>query len=148
MKEANGDVQFDMTEEKTAEQRRIKDVHVKIGGRNIRLKYDMRVQMAVEDEMGIDFYELQDRLNKGKRVTKDVIRAIRIMGNEGLRLDGKEPDLTDEWLADHMEPAQTINYKVGALGAMVAGWFMETEDSEEEQDEVLNEIRKKNGNTD
>ena len=32
-----------------------------------------------------------------------------------------------------------------AMGAVTAGWFMESDQSEKEQDDVLAEIRKKNG---
>ena len=49
---------------------------------------------------------------------------------------------------DNMVPAQIINYRLAAMAALVAGWYMETDNSfEEKQDVVLNEIRKKNENT-
>ena len=72
---------------------------------------------------------------------------------EGSRLltverTGEAPDLTDDWLRENMKPAEIINYRLAALAATVAGWQMETDHSdEEEQDEVLNEIRKKNEST-
>ena len=127
---------------------KVKSAAVKIGGRVIPLRYGMRVQEQVDEELEMDFYELQTKLDKGKRNTKETIKIIRMLGNEGLRFAGKEPDLTDDWLRDHMQPAEIINYRLAALAAMTAGWQMETDNSdEEEQDEVLNEIRKKNEST-
>ena len=70
------------------------------------------------------------------------------MGNEGLRLAGEEPDLTDEWLTDRMKPSEMLDYRIAVMGALVEGWAMETDTSaEEEQDVTLNELRKKNVNT-
>ena len=134
-----------------AETKEIKDFEtvIRVGEREIPLIYNMRTHVRVEEEMGADFYELLDKVNKGKRNAKTVIEAIRIMGNEGLRICGEEPDLTTEWLMDNMHPANEIGYRVAVLGALVSGWRMETDNSEEEeQDVTLNEIRKKNGNTD
>ena len=128
---------------------KVKSAAVKIAGRVIPLRYGMRVQEQVEEELEMDFYELQTKLDKGKRNTKQTIKIIRMMGNEGLRKEGKPQDLTDEWLEDNMNPAETIQYKMAALAATVAGWKMETDNSDEEdQDLVLNELRKKNENTD
>ena len=127
---------------------KVKSAAVKIGGRVIPLRYGMRVQEQVEEELEMDFYELQSKLDKGKRNTKETIRIIRMMGNEGLRKENKTQDLTDDWLRDHMKPADMIQYRMAALAAIAAGWYMETDNSaEEEQDEVLNEIRKKNEST-
>ena len=127
---------------------RIKGVKVEIGGRMIPLIYTMRVQLGVEREMETDFYTLQDTINKSKRCTKETIEIIRLMGNEGLRREGKEPDLTTEWLTDNMKPTQMLNYRIAVMGALIEGWYMETDNGEdEEKDLVLDEIRKKNGNT-
>ena len=154
-KESKNPVQIDLKEEAKKEENKdiqpgmIKDVKVTIGGRELVLVYNMRVQMKVEEEMEMDFAELQEKLNKAKRSSKAVIGIIRLMGNEGLRRDGKEPDLTEEWLADHMQPGFMLSYRIAAISAITAGWFMETDNSyNEEQDVTLNEIRKKNASTD
>ena len=71
-----------------------------------------------------------------------------LCGNAGLKAAGQEPDLEEDWLIDHIQPGYITSYRIALLGAVTAGWFMETEtDHEEEQDDVLAEIRKKNGNT-
>ena len=146
-------IQIEMAEEPREENGetipgKVQSVYVWIGGRIIPLRYTTAAQEQVEEEMDMDFYELQNKLNKDKKSTRATVRAIRIMGNEGLRLTGKEGDLTDDWLRAHMAPAKIIDYRLAALAALVAGWYMETDNSyEEKQDVVLNEIRKKNGNT-
>jgi hypothetical protein len=127
---------------------KVKSAAVRIGGRIIPLRYGMTVQEQVDEELEMDFYELQGKLDKGKRNTKETIKIIRMMGNDGLRKAGKEADLTDEWLRENMQPSEIINYRMAALAAMTAGWKMETDNSfNEEQDETLNEIRKKNQST-
>ena len=124
----------------------IRGITVDIGGRTIPLRYTMPVQLQVEEELGIDFSEITGKL-KEKKNTRLVISLIRMTGNAGLKHAGQEPDLTDEWLIDHIKPGYTTSYRVAVMGAITAGWFMETDQGEEEQDDVLAEIRKKNGNT-
>lgn len=125
----------------------IRSISVNIGGRDIPLRYTMRVQLDIEEELGIDFSELNDRL-KGKKNTGLVISMIRLMGNAGLKAAGQAADLTDDWLIDHIKPGYTTSYRIAAMAAITAGWFMENEQKDPgEQDDILAEIRKKNGNT-
>jgi len=127
----------------------IRNVSVNIGGRDIPLRYTMRVQLQIEEELGMDFSEINDRL-KGKKNTRVVIGLIRLMGNAGLKNAGQAADLTDDWLIDHIKPGFTTTYRIAAMAAVTAGWFMENEqqDNSEAKDDILEEIRKKNGNTD
>ena len=125
----------------------IRDVAVEIGGRKIPLRYTMRAQLQIEEELGMDFSEINDRL-KGKKNTRLVLSLIRILGNTGLKHAGEEPDLTDDWLIDHIKPGYTTSYRIAAMAAVTSGWFMENDNGGKEQDDILAEIRKKNGNTD
>lgn len=125
----------------------IRNVSVNIGGRDIPLRYTMRVQLEIEEQLGMDFSEINDKL-KGKKNTRIVISLIRLMGNAGLKNAGQAADLTDDWLIDHIKPGFTTTYRIAAMAAVTAGWFMESDQDEKEQDDVLAEIRKKNGNTD
>lgn len=134
--------------EGTGEPAKVKRVSIRVADREIPLRYDTRVQIQIEDELEMDFYELNEKLNKGRRNTKVILTALRLMGNEGLRKAGQEPDLTEDWLLDNIVPEYMLNYRIAAMGAMVAGWYMETDDSfNEKHDVVLDEIRKKNGST-
>lgn len=127
----------------------IRNISVNVGGRDLRLIYDMRVQLQAEQELDIDFSELNDRLGKQKKNSALVMKIIRMMANEALRLAGEPADITDEWLVDHMQPGFMTGYRIAAMAAVTAGWFMETDDSfNTEQDVTLNEIRKKNESTD
>ena len=125
----------------------IKQVDISVGKREIPLRYTLRAQMEMDEELDLSFEEAQEKLKK--KNTKTVVSLMRILGNEGLRLNGKEADLTDEWLTGHIVPVNMTAYRIALMGAMTKGWFMETEEvSEAEQDDILAEIRKKNENTD
>ncbi len=142
-----------MTEETKAEDitaDRIKNIIVRIGGRQLTLVYNIRAQIQIDEELEMDFDALREELNKRRKPnTKVVVTALRIMGNMGLRLSGAEPDLTDEWIIDHMIPKDLFSYRVAALTALTKGWYMETDDSaDKDQDITLIEIRKKNERTD
>lgn len=125
---------------------KIKNVSIEIEGRKIPLRYTTRGLIAVEEELDMDAGELQDALNNlKKKNTRKVISVLRILGNEGLRLAGETPDLTDEYLTDHISMSEIMLYRVGALAAVSKGMMMETDHTDEEkQDVVLNEILKKN----
>lgn len=123
---------------------------IKIGEREIPLAYTLRAQIAIDEELEMTWDELRENINqlKGNRNTKKMITAIRILGNAGLQRAGKEPDLTDEWLLDHIRPKDMLAYKVAMLQTLFAGQFMETDRSDEgEVDLGLIEIRKKNAST-
>ena len=123
---------------------------IKVGGREIPLAYTLRAQIAIDEDLDMTWDELKENINqlKGNRNTKKMISALRILGNAGLQRAGKEPDLTDEWLLDHVRPRDMLAYKVAMLQTLFAGQFMETDNSDEgEVDLGLLEIRKKNGST-
>ena len=125
---------------------KIKNVSIEIEGRKIPLRYTTRGLIAIEDELNMDASELQDALNNmRKKNTRKVVSILRILGNEGLRLAGEKPDLTDEYMMDHIGMNELLLYRVGALAAVMKGMMMETDHTDEEkQDVVLNEILKKN----
>ena len=73
---------------------------------------------------------------------------IRIMGNAGLKAAGQEPDLTDEWLMENMDPHNLMAYQAGILACMTKESASEAkaeEDENEERDLVLEEIAAKKG---
>lgn len=139
-----------LDEQENARPDAVKNASVNIGGRDIPLYYDVRAQIQIEEELEITYDELRENLNqlKGNPNTKMVISALRILGNRGLVHAGETGDLTDDWITDHIAIAYIRTYKVALLGAIMAGWFMETDNSwNEKQDEVLNEINKKKEST-
>lgn len=129
----------------------VRGASVRISGIEIPLAYDLRAQITIEDELGLDWDELRDKINnlKNARNTKLVVRTLRILGNRAAEKAGETPDLTDDWLMDHISLHDMMGYKIAILGVLTAGWYMETDDSaDKEIDLGLIEIRKKNGKTD
>lgn len=114
---------------------------VTIAGREIPLRYTMRELADMEEAIGTmdNFREL---ILKGKRRIRNLAAAIRIMGNSGLKKDGKKDDLTENWLLDYMDPSQIKTYQIAVLGAFTDGFQMETE-AQRERDLVLEEIERK-----
>ena len=114
---------------------------IKVGGREIPLRYTMRELADMEEEIGT-MDNFRDLIIKGKRRLRNMAAAIRIMGNSGLEHSGQTADLTDDWLLDHLEPGRLKGYQIAVLGAFTDGWKMETNE-ETERDLVLEEIERK-----
>ena len=123
------------------------NLYVNIGERKIPLRFRMNQFIEIEENVG-NLGEVKELILKGKNRLRNLVTVIRILGNAGLKAAGEEADLTDEWLIDHIKPGYTTSYRVAVMGAVTAGWFMETDQGEQEQDDILMEIRKKNGSTD
>lgn len=121
------------------------NITVKIGERTIPLRFRMNQFIEIEEEIG-NLGEIKELLLKGKSRVRNTVSMIRIMGNAGLKHAGEEPDLTDEWLMENMDPHGLMAYQVAVIGCM----SKETESqaaAEEKQDEardvVLDEINAK-----
>ena len=128
----------------------LRNAYVLIAGKTIPLAYDLRTQIVIDEEIGMNYDELWENINKLKKNTntKTVVQAIRIMGNRGLEKAGEKADLTDDWLMDHIVMRDMLVYKAAMLLTLMNGWYMETDDSDEKEVDVgLMEIRKKNGST-
>ena len=126
---------------------RIKNVSVMIGGRKVPLRLTTRGAIRIEEDMEMDPEELRQALNTSRKNTRLLIKALVILGNEGLRLAGGKADLTEDTVADAIPPnmEEMVLYRVAALAAVTKGLWMETDTSfDEKQDVVLNEILKKN----
>ena len=114
---------------------------VEIGGRVIPLRYTMRELADMEEQIGT-MDQFRDLILEGRKRLRNMASAIRIMGNAGLKDAGEEPDLTDDWLLDNMDPNKMKTYQIAVLAAFTGGWKMETEE-EKEHDLVLEEIERK-----
>ena len=116
---------------------------LRIAGREIPLRYTMRELADMEEAIGT-MDNFKDLILKGRNRLRNMVKAIRIMGNSGLEKAGQAADLTDEWLLEHMNPQKLKGYQIILLGAFTDGFRMDNE-NEEERDLVLEEIeRKKN----
>ena len=125
----------------------LRNVRIYISEREIPLWYDMTAEIEIEEKLGIDATEAQDILNDARHKSRIVIRLIEIMGNRGLTRAGEPADLSEKWITEHVIPRNMRTYTIGLRAAMTAGFFMETENPDEqgERDLGLEEIRKKNG---
>lgn len=116
-----------------------------VAGRKIPLRYTMRELADMEEEIGT-MDNFRDLILKGKRRLRNMVSAIRIMGNSGLEHSGCSGDesiaLTDEWLLDHLDPGKLKAYQIAVLNAFTDGWKMETEE-ERVHDVTLEEIERK-----
>ena len=117
-------------------------IRVMIGGRDIPLRFKMPEFMAIEEEIG-NLGDIRELLLKGKKRGRNMIGVIRIMGNAGLKAEGKEADLTDEWLTENMDPHAMIAYQatvIAALSKEEASEAVKEENENKERDLVMEEI--------
>ena len=116
---------------------------VKIGGREIPLRYTMRELADMEEAIGT-MDQFRDLILKGKHRIRNMATAIRIMGNSGLKKAEMTADLTEDWLMEYMDPGKLKAYQIAVLGAFTDGFQMESENErQQERDLVLEEIERK-----
>lgn len=114
---------------------------ITVDEREIPLRYTMPELADMEEAIGT-MDNFRDLILKGKRRIRNMVAAIRIMGNSGLAHAGQEADLTDEWLLEHMAPGNLRTYQIAVLGAFTDGWKMETSE-DTVRDPTLEEIERK-----
>ena len=118
---------------------------LRIGDREIPLRFRMNQFAEAEEEIG-SMAEIEDLLMNGKARARNLAKMIRIMGNAGLKHEGQEPDLTDEWLLENMMPKYLQAYQVAVCMAMSEETQMQAPKAmgeNEERDLVLEELNKK-----
>ena len=115
---------------------------VKIAGKEIPLRYTMRELADMEEAIGtMDGF--RDLIMKGKHRIRNIVTAIRIMGNSGLKKAGEKEELADDWLLDHMDPGKIKAYQIAVLGAFTDGFQTEENQQEQDRDLVLEELERK-----
>lgn len=119
----------------------MKQASVEIGGRTIPLVFKMPQFADMEEAIG-NLSLIEDLLLKGKKRVRNTAAAIRIMGNAGLKEAGGQPDLTDDWVLNQMQPRRIMEYQAAVMAAINAGMSMESTE-EKERDLVLEEIERK-----
>ena len=120
-------------------------ITVNIGEKEIPLKFGMREFEEIEENVG-SMLDIQELIVKGKKRVRNTIQALRIMGNAGLKKNGEQPDLTDEWLEENMEPLMIKTYQMAVINTIQKSGRSEaeTENNEnEERDLVMEEIEEK-----
>ena len=123
---------------------------IKIGGRKIPLYFNLDAFFEMA-ENGLTLASVRELFSKEAQMDRylDVLKAVitlaRILGNQGLEMNGEDRDLTDEWLRKRIRPGQLINLKIAIATEVDAGMSMETNERKEgeERDLVLEEINQK-----
>ena len=121
------------------------NITINIGERTIPLRFRMNQFIEIEEEIG-NLGEIKELLLKGKNRLRNLISVIRILGNAGLKNAGEEPDLTDEWLKENMDPHALLAYQVAVIGCMSKETESQAAAEEKEdtaRDLVLDEINSK-----
>lgn len=123
----------------------MKDIKVRIGEREIPLYFGMDQFIEIEENIG-NLGEVRELILKGKNRLRNMIGIMRILGNGGLKQEGQEPDLTDEWLRQEMDPHALLAYQAVILACMMRDEETQTvkeERENKERDLVLEEIAAK-----
>ena len=121
------------------------NITVKIADREIPLRFRMDQFIEIEESVG-NLGEIKELILKGKNRLRNMVAVMRILGNAGLKAAGEEPDLTDEWLREHMEPHDLMAYQLGILGCLTKETKSEAVQEEnrgKKRDLVLEEIEAK-----
>ena len=118
---------------------------INIGDREIPLRFRMDQFIEIEENIG-NLGEVRDLILKGKNRLRNLVGVIRILGNAGLKHEGKEPDLTDEWLRENMEPHALMAYQLAVIGCLTKeseSQAVKEENESKERDLVMEEIQQK-----
>lgn len=122
-----------------------KDATLKIAGRTFPLAFTMDAMCELQKT--IPDFNLADLAEYVKN-PEGMLALITALAREGAYLEGHELDVDRRWFGAHLKPspAQITKMQVAVFNALTEGMSMETEDeSAEEVDVVLEEIKKKDG---
>ena len=120
-------------------------LYINIGDRNIPLRFRMNQFEEMEEEIG-NLGNTKELFLNGKKRVRNVVTAIRTLGNAGLKHDGQKADLTDEWLNENMDPHAIMAYQAAVLGCLSKesdSQAVKEENENKERDLVLEEIEQK-----
>ena len=123
----------------------MKGITLTIGDRTIPLYFGMDEFIEIEETIG-NLGELRDLILKGRQRLRNMIGAVRILGNAGLKREGKTADLTDEWLRANMDPHALMAYQIGILACLQRdgeSQAVNENNEDKERDLVLEEIEQK-----
>lgn len=123
----------------------MENISVNIGERKIPLRFRMNQFIEIEEEVG-NLGEVKELILKGRNRLRNLISVMRILGNAGLKHAGEEPDLTDEWLKEKMDPHALMAYQIAVIACLSKESSSEAakeEAEEKERDLVLEEIEAK-----
>lgn len=120
-------------------------IKVRIGEREIPLRFRMKQFQELEEQLGL-LMDYENLFIKSRQRIKNVVTALCILGNGGLAHEGKEADLTEEWIMEEMIPQNFVAYQMAIIACLRREGKSEAakeENENKERDLVLEEIQKK-----
>ena len=123
----------------------MENIRLMIGGRKIPLRFRMNQFIEIEETIG-NLGEVKALILNGQHRLVNLVRVIRILGNAGLKSENMEPDLTEDWLKENMDPHALRAYQIGVLACLTQESYSEAtaeENENKERDLVLEEINAK-----
>ena len=123
----------------------MKGITIKISEKSIPLYFGMDQFIEIEENVG-NLGEVRDLLLKGRQRLRNLITVIRILGNAGLAREGKDADLTEEWLRAEMDPHALMAYQIAVMACLTRDGESEAvkeEEENKERDLVLEEVQQK-----
>ena len=121
------------------------NIRIKIGEREIPLRFTMWEFGDIEEAIG-NLGDIRKLILEDKKRSRNLVTVLRILGNAGLKAEGKEQDLTDDWLLEEMDPHLLMAYQLTVLACMSRDTESEAakeENESKERDLVLEEINEK-----
>ena len=120
---------------------------IDIGGRDVPLWYDMAAM-----ERGVDVFGSVDELHaamehqEGRNAISDMIRMIVTLGNNGLEMENKKPDLDEKIVKHHLKMMRMGEYASAVNKALAEGYRREISDAQQDgpRDAYLEEDEGKN----
>ena len=123
----------------------MKQVTIKVGGRELALVFILRAIANLEAELGENVVLTNEQLDELLCRPGKLTKLLAVMANEGELAAGRKPDITADWLGGKLRPGNLPTLQAQALDAITQGMRMETEEDDEDEpvDVVLEEIKKK-----
>ena len=123
----------------------MENITLNIGERKIPLRFRMNQFIELEEKLG-NLGEIRDKITTDRSRLTNLVFVIMVLGNAGLKAEGQEPDLTEEWLRENMEPHALMAYQIAVLACLTKenkSQAAEEENESKERDLVLEEIQAK-----
>ena len=123
----------------------MENITLNIGERKIPLRFRMNQFIELEEKLG-NLGEIRDKITTDRSRLTNLVFVIMVLANAGLKAEGQEPDLTEEWLRENMEPHALMAYQIAVLACLTKenkSQAAEEKNENKERDLVLEEIQAK-----
>ena len=122
-------------------------IRYNVGGRELALAFTLSAMAEMEEAFGEEGLISNGGLGTTTIKGKNLAKTIEILANTGEELEGRERNVTAHWVALHIRPGRLLDAQKAVFAALQDGMRMENDEDngDEEVDEVLEELRKKDG---